>query len=140
MIDPVQAAIGIVVLLIVVGALLYLFYSRTNAVEKTGYGALIMLAIVSIFIPVLWIMETNAQAMAKVQQHTVAVQSGAALYAQYCSQCHGLKGQGLSGGPKINGSTAVDNLSDEDLLRIISGGVPDPTDASNSLLPAGSNH
>ena len=139
MIDPVQAVIGIVVLLIVVGALLYMFYSRTNAVEKTGYGALIMLAVVSIFIPVLWIMETNAQAMAKVQQHTVAVQSGAALYAQYCFQCHGLKGQGLSGGSKINGSTAVNNLSDTDLLRIISGGIADPNDPSKFLMPAGSN-
>jgi plastocyanin/mono/diheme cytochrome c family protein len=138
MIDPVQAAIGIVVLLIVVGALLYLFYSRTNAVEKTGYGALIMLAIVSIFIPVLWIMETNAEAMAKVQQHTVSVQSGAALYAQYCFQCHGLKGQGLSG-PKINGNTAVNNLSDTDLLRIISGGIADPTDPSKFLMPAWSD-
>lgn len=136
MIDPVQAIIGIVVLLIVVGALLYLFYSRTNAVEKTGYGALIMLAIVSIFIPVLWIIETNAQAMAKVQQHTLAVQNGAALYAQYCSQCHGLKGQGLSGGPRLNGNSAVDNLKDPQLLAIISGGIPDPNDPSKYLMPA----
>ena len=43
MIDPGQAIIGIIVLLVAVGALLYVFYSRTNAVEKTGYGALIML-------------------------------------------------------------------------------------------------
>jgi len=138
MIDPVQAAIGIVVLLIVVGALLYLFYSRTNAVEKTGYGALIMLAIVSIFIPVLWIMETNAQAMAKVQQHSLSVQSGAALYAQYCFQCHGLKGQGISG-PKLNGNPAVNNLSDAQLLGIISGGIPDANDPSKYLMPAWSD-
>ncbi|HEX6481686.1 MAG TPA: c-type cytochrome [Ktedonobacteraceae bacterium] len=138
MIDPVQAAIGIVVLLIVVGALLYLFYSRTNAVEKTGYGALIMLAVVSIFIPVLWIMESNAEAMAKVQQHTLSVQSGAALYAQYCFQCHGLKGQGRSG-PKLNGNPAVNNLSDMQLLGIISGGIPDANDPSKYLMPAWSD-
>ena len=138
MIDPVQAIIGIVVLLIVVGGLLYLFYSRTNAVEKTGYGALIMLAIVSIFIPVLWIMETNAQAMAKVQQHTLSVQSGAALYAQYCFQCHGLKGQGRAG-PKLNGNTAVNNLSDPQLLSIISSGIPDPNDPTKYLMPAWSD-
>ena len=35
----VQAAVGIVVLLIVVGGLLRIFYARTNAVQKTGYGA-----------------------------------------------------------------------------------------------------
>ncbi len=50
MIDPVQAVIGIVVLLIAVGGLLYLFYARTNAVQKTGYGALIMLLIVALII------------------------------------------------------------------------------------------
>src|SRR6266566_4836933 len=41
MIDFGQAVVGIIVLLLAVGALLYVFYSRTNAVEKTGYGALI---------------------------------------------------------------------------------------------------
>ncbi len=136
MIDPVQAVIGIVILLIVVGALLFLFYSRTNAVEKTGYGALIMLAVVSMFIPVLWIMETNAEAMAKVQQHTLAVSNGAGLYAQYCQQCHGLKGQGLSTGPQLNGSSAVNNLSDAQLLAIISAGIPNPNNPSQYLSPA----
>jgi plastocyanin/mono/diheme cytochrome c family protein len=135
MIDPVQAIIGIVILLIVVGALLYLFYSRTNAVEKTGYGALIMLAVVSMVIPVLWIMETNAQAMAKVQQHSLAVSNGAGLYAQYCFQCHGLKGQGSSTGPQLNGSTAVNNLKDAQLLAIINAGIPNPNDPTQYLMP-----
>jgi protein-S-isoprenylcysteine O-methyltransferase Ste14 len=84
MIDPVQAAVGIVVLLITVGALIYLVYSRTNAVEKTGYGALIMLSIVSLMIPVFWIMETNGQTQAKLSQQTNNVAQGAALYAKYC--------------------------------------------------------
>src|SRR5579864_4474660 len=110
MVDPVQAAIGIIVVLIAVGGLLYLFYSRTNAVEKTGYGALIMLSIVSLMIPVFWITESNGQAIAKIQQHTTDVQRGASLYAQYCFQCHGINGQGQSG-PKLNGNPAVNNLT-----------------------------
>ncbi|MBE3565883.1 MAG: cytochrome c, partial [Thermogemmatispora sp.] len=97
MISPVQAAIGIVVLLVTVGGLLYLFYSRTNAVEKSGYGALIMLSLITLMIPVFWIMESNGQAMAKVQQHQTALERGAELYAQYCFQCHGTKGQGRVG-------------------------------------------
>src|SRR5215467_9904290 len=101
MIDFGQAAIGIVVALVAVGALLYVFYSRTNAVEKTGYGALIMLAIISLMIPVFWIMESNGEALAKVQQHDTSVQRGAELFAQYCYQCHGLTGQG-GRGPKLN--------------------------------------
>lgn len=123
MIDPVQAAVGIIVLLIVVGGLLYIFYSRTNAVEKTGYGALIMLLVVALMIPVFWIMETNGEAQAKINQHNNAVTQGAALYAQYCRQCHGLTGQGGSG-PKLNGNSDLNALSDTDLIRIISGGVP----------------
>ncbi len=135
MIDPGQAIIGIIVLLVAVGALLYVFYSRTNAVEKTGYGALIMLAIVSLMIPIFWIIESNNEAIAKSEQHATSVQRGAALYAQYCYQCHGTKGQGRAG-PKINGNPVVNSLADTDLLRIISGGVYDPAALNKPLMPA----
>jgi len=135
MIDTGQVIIGIVVLLVVVGALVYIFYSRTNAVEKTGYGALIMLSIVSLMIPVFWIMETNGQTQAKIQQHNIAVQQGAALYAKYCFSCHGLSGQGGSG-PKLNGNEAVNKLSDNDLMRIISAGIPDANDPTKLLMPS----
>ena len=138
MIDPVQAAVGIVVALLAVGALLYVFYSRTNAVEKTGYGALIMLSIVSLMIPVFWIMESNGQALAKVQQHDTSVQRGAALFAQYCFQCHGINGQGGTG-PKLNGNPAVNSLTDADVLRIISGGIYDTANPTTALMPAWSD-
>src|SRR6266705_2454680 len=137
MIDFGQAVVGIIVLLIAVGGLLYLFYSRTNAVEKTGYGALIMLAIVSLMIPVFWILESNGEAMAKAEQHKIAVQRGATLYAQYCFQCHGTRGQGRVG-PKLNGNPAVNKLSDADLLRIINGGIynTDVTQLDKPIMPA----
>ncbi len=138
MIDPVQAAVGIVVLLVTVGALLFIFYSRTNAVEKTGYGTLVMLSIVSLMIPVFWIMESNGQTQAKIQQNNTAVAQGAALYAQYCFQCHGISGQGGSG-PKLNGNDAVNKLSDADLLRIIEAGIPNANDPSQLLMPAWSD-
>ena len=138
MIDPGQAIIGIIVLLVAVGALLYVFYSRTNAVEKTGYGALIMLAVVSLMIPIFWILESNNEAIAKSEQHATSVQRGAALYAQYCYQCHGTKGQGRAG-PKINGNPVVNSLADTDLLRIISGGVYDPAALNKPLMPAWSD-
>jgi mono/diheme cytochrome c family protein/plastocyanin len=138
MISPLQAAVGIIVALIAVGALLYTFYSRTNAVEKTGYGALMMLSIISLMIPVFWILESNGETISQVQQHTTAVNRGAALYAQYCFQCHGIFGQGV-GGPKLNGNPAVNGLSDTDLLRIISGGVYDPANPTNALMAAWSD-
>ena len=135
MIDPGQAAIGIVVVLVVVGALLYVFYTRTNAVQKTGFSALIMLAVVSLLIPVFWIMESNSQEMYKLRQHTTDVGRGAALFAQYCFQCHGINGQGLTG-PKLNGNPAVNKLTDADVIRIISGGIADTADPSKLLMPA----
>ena len=135
MIDPIQTAINLLVIVIAVGALLFVFYSRTNGVEKTGYGALIMLSVVSLMIPVFWIMDSNQEAVMKSEQHMLAVQRGATLYAQYCYQCHGTNGQGRTG-PKLNGNPTVNKLSDEDLIRIISGGVYDPTDPSKPLMPA----
>jgi plastocyanin/mono/diheme cytochrome c family protein len=135
MIDPIQAAVGIVVLLITVGALLYIFYSRTNAVEKTGFGALIMLSIISLMIPVFWILESNGQTQANIQQFQSSVTQGAALYGQYCSQCHGISGQGLAA-PKLNGSTAVNSLSDTDLMRIIDAGIPSASDPATLQMPA----
>lgn len=135
MVDPGQTAIGIIVMLVVVGALIYIFYSRTNAVEKTGYGALIMLSVVSLMIPVLWIMESNNETAAAAQQHIIAVQSGAALYAQYCYQCHGTKGQGYTAA-KLNGNSVVTNLNDQQLLNYLEGGVINPSDPTKPLMPA----
>jgi plastocyanin/mono/diheme cytochrome c family protein len=135
MVDPGQAAIGIVVLLIVVGALLYIFYSRTNAVEKTGYGALMFLAVISLMIPVFWILESNKEAVATTDQFTTAVQNGATLYAQYCFQCHGTKGQGIPGkGAALNNNSTVNSLSDAQIMAIISGGVINPTNPSTPLM------
>jgi plastocyanin/mono/diheme cytochrome c family protein len=138
MIDPVQTVINFLVLIAAVGALLFVFYSRTNAVEKTGYGALIMLTIVSLLIPIFWIVESNNEAMATAQQHTTSVQRGVALYAQYCYQCHGTKGQGRIG-PKLNNNSAVNNFTDNDLMRVISGGIYDTADPTKPLMPAWSD-
>jgi plastocyanin/mono/diheme cytochrome c family protein len=135
MIDPIQVAISTLVIVIAVGALLFMFYSRTNAVEKTGYGALMMLAIITLMIPVFWINESNNQAMAKAQQHTTSVQRGVVLYSTYCYQCHGTKGQGHIG-PKLNNNSAVNGLTDDELVRIISAGVFNPADLTKPLMPA----
>jgi plastocyanin/mono/diheme cytochrome c family protein len=138
MISPVQAAVGIIVALLAVGALLYTFYARTNSVEKTGYGALMMLSIISLMIPIFWIVESNGESISALQQHTTAVNRGASLYAQYCFQCHGIFGQGV-GGPKLNESDTVNKLSDTDILRIISGGIYDPANPTTALMPAWSD-
>ena len=123
-----QVAVGIILLVVVVGGLLYIFYSRTNAVEKTGFGSLIMLALVSLMIPVFWISEGNNQAAATVQQFNTAVQQGMAIYAQYCTdQCYAIKNDKVVN-PGYNGYT-IDELNamkDDDLTRTISAGIYNP--------------
>ncbi len=128
MVDFGQAAVGIIMLLVVAGGFLYLFYSRTNAVEKTGYGALAMLSIVSIMIPIFWIQETGFEASQKNTQEVTAITSGMQLYAQNCTfQCYTVKGGKLAD-VKYNGFTLdyLNNQSDNELMRIIAAGVYNP--------------
>jgi plastocyanin len=123
-----QVVVGVIVLLVVVGGLLYIFYSRTNAVEKTGYGALIMLALVSLIIPILWIVESGQEASAQVQQFTTGVQSGMQLYAQYCTNnCYTIK-NGKIVNPTYNGFTIdqLNAMSDSQLMRTIDAGIYAP--------------
>ncbi len=137
-----QVVVGIILLLVVIGGLLYIFYSRTNAVEKTGYGALIMLALVSLMIPIFWIVENSGQASAQTQQFELGVQRGMAVYAQYCvSNCYTIKSNKLVN-PSYNGYTIsqLNNLSDDDLNRVIASGnyAPGVTPPSNSSqIPVG---
>lgn len=140
----IQAAVGLILVLVVVGGLLFVYYSRTNAVEKTGYGSLIMLLLVSLMIPVLWFMEGEKQAHAVDHQFEVAVERGAALYGQYCTyQCFGIDDTGEE--PEVvnmtyNGYSLedIDAMTDTELTRVISAGIfkspqpvsPPPTNAN----------
>src|SRR5579863_4742089 len=132
MVNPLYFIVGIIILLIVVGGLLYIFYSRTNAVEKTGYGAVIMLALISLMIPVFWIMEAGNQTVAQANQQTLAVERGMELYAQYCVQdCYKIQ-NGKIVDATYNGYTisALNQMKDADLTRIIYGGIYNPAAAT----------
>ncbi len=123
-----QAAVGIVLLIVVIGGLLYIFYSRTNAVEKTGYGSLIMLAVVSLFIPVFWIAEGGNQVSAQKQQFAASVNRGMQDYAQYCTaQCFAIVNNKVVN-PTYNGYTMdyFKSVSDDEVRRVIAGGVYNP--------------
>jgi plastocyanin len=86
-----QTAIGLIVLIIVIGGLLYIVHSKTNAVEKTGFGSVIMLAIVALMIPALWIAEGGNQASATAAQNELAIQSGMQVYGEQCTpNCFGI--------------------------------------------------
>lgn len=83
--------IGIVVLLIVVVGLLVILFSRTNAVQKTGYGSLVMLSLVSMMIPVFWIIENQNQATSQQQLQSYAINEGLKVYVKVCTdQCYAI--------------------------------------------------
>ncbi len=130
-----KIAFGLAVVSLAVSALIYVFYSRGNAVTKTGYASLILLIAIGLMIPFLLVAQTQTQANAQAAQYELTLQRGAAIYSQYCATCHGYLGQGING-PKLNNNPVVNKLSDQDLQRIISGGISNPNDPSVFLMPA----
>ncbi len=142
----IQAAIGIIVLLVVVGGLLFIYYSRTNAVQKTGYGSLIMLLLVSLMIPVFWITQGQDQLNTQNSLFHTAVERGAALYGQYCSYpCFGLDDRDPEHikvvDPTYNGYTMNDfkSMTDDQVNRIISAGIFNPSPPKNTPRPQSEN-
>lgn len=131
-----QIGFGLAAVCLVVSALMYIFYARGTAINKTGFGALIAIVAVGLIIPVLMVDQQQAQADQQHAQYIQTLQRGAAIYSQYCATCHGYLGQGLNA-PQLNNSTAVNKLADTDLTRIISAGIPgDPTNPAQLAMPA----
>ena len=130
-----KIAFGLAVVSLAVAALVYVFYSRGNTVAKTGYASLILLIAIGLIIPFMLVAQTQLQANAQAAQYDLTLQRGAAIYGQYCATCHGYLGQGLNG-PKLNNNPDVAKLTDQDLTRIISGGIANPTNPAVLLMPA----
>ena len=130
-----RIAFGLAVVSLGVAALIYVFYSRGNAVTKTGYAALIITIAVGLILPFLLVAQQQTQANAQSALYDLTLQRGASLFGQYCATCHGYQGQGLNG-PRLNNNPAISKLTDEDLTRIISGGIANPNDPSKLLMPA----
>jgi plastocyanin/mono/diheme cytochrome c family protein len=130
-----RIAFGLAVVSLGVAALVYVFYSRGNAVTKTGYAALIITVAIGLILPFLLVSQAQTQADAQASLYNLTLQRGAAIYGQYCATCHGYLGQGVNG-PKLNGNPDVSKLSDQDLTRIISGGIANPNNPAQLLMPA----
>jgi len=135
---PGQTAFALAIVSLVLAALLYVFYSRGNVIEKTGYGALLLIIATAFILPLLLINQQQAQATQTSSQYTLTLQRGAALFGQQCARCHGYQGQGIIG-PRLNNSPALAKLKDDDIRRIISAGVPqslDPNTLDKLQMPA----
>src|SRR5215813_756708 len=132
---PGQIGFGLAIISLVVAALIYVFYSRSNVVEKTGYGALLFVIATAFIIPLLIVDQQQAQATRTADTYKLTLERGAALFATYCSSCHGFQGNGKAG-PKLNNNPDVNKLTNDDLNRIISAGVPNPNALSKFLMPS----
>lgn len=126
---------GMAAICLVVAALIYLFYSRSSVIEKTGYASLLFIVAVAFVLPFLTVTQQQDQLSASAAQYNTTLERGAALFGQYCASCHGYQGQGING-PQLNNNPAVAKLTPDDLRGIISGGVRNPTDPSKFLMPA----
>jgi plastocyanin/mono/diheme cytochrome c family protein len=127
--------LGLGVVCLTAGSLLYIFFSRGNAVQRTGYASLLMVLAVALVIPLLTVGQQQQQASATQTVYLTSLERGAAIYGQYCASCHGFQGQGING-PKLNNNPDVNKLSNEELTRIISGGIANPANPQQLLMPA----
>lgn len=131
-----QIGFGLAAACLVTSALMYIFYARGTAVDRTGYGALLMIIIVGLVLPVLTVNQQQAQANNAHAQYDSTLLNGATIFGQYCATCHGYLGQGING-PQLNNNPAVNKLTDQDLTRIISAGIPgDPNNPGVLAMPA----
>lgn len=125
-----RLAFGMAAICVIVPILLYIFFSRGNAVTRSGYAALVLVLGVGLIIPILMVDQQQAQADQTSATYDLTLHRGAALFGQYCATCHGFQGQGIVG-PRLNNNPIVNKFTDDDIRRIISGGVPlnvaDPT-------------
>jgi plastocyanin/mono/diheme cytochrome c family protein len=130
-----RIGLGLAIVCLVAAAFLYIFFSRANAVQRTGYGSLLMIIAVALLIPLLTVNQQQQQASAAEVAYDTKLQRGAAIFGQYCASCHGLLGQGING-PALKNNPDVNKLSDEELTRIISGGIANPDNPQQLLMPA----
>ncbi|HEX9039157.1 MAG TPA: plastocyanin/azurin family copper-binding protein [Ktedonobacterales bacterium] len=130
-----KIAFGMAIVSLAVCALMYIFYSRGNAVTKTGYASLILLIATGLIIPFMMVAQAQNETNVQAKQYDLTLHRGAAIFGQYCATCHGYLGQGLNG-PRLNGNPIVEKLTDQDLTRIISGGISNPSNPAILLMPA----
>ncbi|MFI5274129.1 MAG: c-type cytochrome [Ktedonobacterales bacterium] len=130
-----KIGLGLAVICLVAAALIFLFYSHATVVEKTGYGALVFVVATAFILPVMLVTQQHAQAIQTSTTYDLNLQRGAALFGTYCSSCHGFQGKGKSA-PSLNNNPDVNKLSNDDLNRIISAGVPNADNLTKFQMPS----
>lgn len=125
-------AFGMSVVALAIAAFLYLFYARINTVQRTGYMSLLFVILIALLLPFFFLNEARSNAAAGAAQYNNQLNFAASKYITYCSTCHGLLGQGISGA-QLQGNKALEKLN---VAAIITAGIPNNTDPSQYLMPA----
>jgi mono/diheme cytochrome c family protein len=85
-------------------------------------GVFVLLLLVLAF-PAYLVVESGRRADALASQNTALVMGGRQLWAQNCTTCHGVSGQGGTA-PALNSQEFLGGASDLQIHGIIAGGVP----------------
>jgi plastocyanin/mono/diheme cytochrome c family protein len=137
-----RVAFGISAISLSVAAFLYLVYARLNTVARTGYMSLLFAILVALMLPYFFLSQTKVNADRSAQTYNTQLHYAAGLYTTYCSQCHGLLGQGINAPQlnnllkqQLNGNTQLSTFTSTDINRIITAGIPDSTNPTTYLMP-----
>ena len=142
-------ALGMSAISLTIAAFIYLFFSPMSTVQRAGGMTLVFTILIAFLLPYFLLSNENYNAESTNKQYESRLQYAAGKYATYCSQCHGLLGQGING-PQLNNGLAqtssvssagvnknLSQLSQQDITRIITSGIVDSSDNkyTNYLMP-----
>lgn len=133
-------ALGMSAICLTIAAFIYLFFAPMSTVQRAGGMTLVFTLLIAILLPYYLISNESYNADATTTQYENHLKYAAGKYITYCSQCHGLLGQGING-PQLNNGLAqslnsqnvgtnknLDHLSQQDITRIITAGIVDSSD------------
>lgn len=86
------------------------------------WGAVLMLALVAAFPLYRWF-EPEARAAARQAHETSLAQTGGDIWSFNCSACHGNDGEG-GVGPALNSRQFLQSASDDQIVLLVSVGIP----------------
>lgn len=125
-------AFGMSVIALALAAFVYLFYARLNSVQRSGYMALLFVILIALLLPFLFLNSAQSNAQAAKAQYDSQLSYAAGKYITYCSQCHGLLGQGLTGAQLVNNK----DLEKINVQAVITTGIVDSSSPATYLMPA----
>ncbi len=109
---------------------------QTSTLRWMRWGAILLLGFASVF-PVYRAIEPRSRAEAREQRAVNLAALGAEMYADNCSQCHGIEARGGLG-PALNSKQFLQSVTDDQVSQLIAVGIPGSPMAAYSIDFGGS--